>query len=85
MKTLEKVALLAGLIVVGVTALYRYVLNDEQKDALREASNTIRDATQEVSDSVAPFVSNGPTHAEEESRAAASRAATKAQWEALGY
>ncbi len=85
MKLLERVAITLGLIVVGVTAVYRYVLSDEQKEALNEASDAIRSAAREVTDTVSPLISDGPTKTEEEAMAEANRARTAAQWEALGY
>ena len=85
MHVLEKMALGAGLVVVGITAVYRYVLNDEQREALREVSSSIVDATEEVQDSISPLVAGKTTHAEERARAEENRARTAAQWEALGY
>ncbi len=85
MKFLERLAITLGLVVVGVTAVYRHVLSDEQKDALREASDAIRSATREVTDMVSPLISSGPTKTEEEAMSEANRAHTAAQWEALGY
>lgn len=85
MKILERFAITVGLIVVGVTAVYRYVLTDEQRDAMREVGDTIRGAVQEVSDSVAPLVSDKPTKSEERAMAEENRAKTAAQWESLGY
>ena len=85
MHVLEKIALGAGLVVVASTAVFRYVLNDEQRDALREMSASISDATREVSDSISPIVSDGKTHAGEAARVQANQDRTKAQWEALGY
>ncbi|MDO4796915.1 MAG: hypothetical protein Q4A01_02735 [Coriobacteriales bacterium] len=85
MNVLEKMALGAGLVIVGATAVYRYVLNDEQREAIREVSSSIASATEEVSDSISPLVSGGMTHAEERARIEKNRARTRDQWEALGY
>ena len=70
---------------VGVTAVYRYVLSDDQKDSMRELGNGIRSSAEEVMDSVSPLVSKGPTRKEEQAAADENRARTAAQWEALGY
>ncbi len=81
MKLLERLALGMGLVVVGVTAVYRYVLSDEQRMALQEAGASLRGAFEEVSDTV----KSGPTKAEEREAAEKNRASTAKQWEALGY
>jgi len=85
MRRLERLALLAGLVVASITMVYRHVLTDEQRAAAREATEVIRNATQDVADSVSPLVSNGPTRKEERAAAEANRARTAAQWESLGY
>ena len=85
MTLFERVAISAGIAVVGVTLAYRYVLTDEQRASMQEVADTLRNATHEVTDSVAPFVSDGPTHAEEEAAARANRARTAQQWQKLGY
>lgn len=85
MKLLEKMAITTGLIVVGITALYRYVLTDEQRAAMREASDVVKESMRDVTDSIAPLVKNGPTKREEEAMIEANRARTAAQWETLGY
>lgn len=85
MRLLERIILISGLLVVGVTAVYRYVLTEEQRDGLRETSDVLRSATREVTDSVAPLISDGPTKSEEEAAARANRERTVEQWEALGY
>ncbi|MDO4539016.1 MAG: hypothetical protein Q4B54_12705 [Coriobacteriales bacterium] len=85
MKLLERIAFTMGLVVVGVTVVYRYVLTAEQRSALGEAGDAIRSATREVTDTVAPLVSDGPTKSEEEAMAAANRARTIDQWQKIGY
>lgn len=85
MKLLERIAIGLGVAVVAVTVVYRYVLSDEQREALDEAAGVLRSATREVTDTVMPLVSDGPTKTEEEAAAAANRARTAAQWEKLGY
>ena len=85
MKVLEKVAIAVGLVVVGVTVVYRYVLSNDQREAMREAGESVRGAVQEVSDSVSPLVSNKPTKSEERAIAEENRAKTAAQWKSLGY
>lgn len=85
MNVFERLAIGAGLAVVGVTIVYRYVLTDEQRGSMQEVADTLRSATHEVTDSFAPLVSDGPTHAEEEAAAIANRMRTASQWEALGY
>jgi predicted negative regulator of RcsB-dependent stress response len=85
MNILEKVFIAAGIIVVGVTVAYRYVLSDEQRDSMREAADVLRNVSHEVSDSVSPFMSGGPTHAEEQAAAESNRARTASQWSELGY
>ena len=85
MKVLEKVAIAVGLVVVGVTVVYRYVLSNDQREAMREAGESVRGAVQEVSDSVSPLVSNKPTKSEERAKAEENRAKTAAQWKSLGY
>lgn len=85
MSVIDKIALGAGLVVVASTMVWRYVLNDDQRAELSSVSASITEATREISDSISPLVSDGPTHAEEEARAEENRARTKAQWEALGY
>ena len=84
MKTLEKIAIAFGLFFVGVAAAYRYVLTDEQRASLAEATDAVRAAAREVTDTVSPLVSDGPTRTEEEAAAEANRKRTAAQWEALG-
>lgn len=81
MRFYEKLALGAGLAVMGVTIAYRHLLSEEQRDALREAANVIRTAYEDITDSV----SQGPTKAEERAAVAANRARTAAQWNAIGY
>ena len=54
MRTYEKVLLIAGLVVVGVTLAYRNLLDEEQKKDLREAADAVRAANDEVIDSVSP-------------------------------
>ena len=85
MRTLERMAITLGLVIVGITAVYRYVLSDEQKTALQEGADVLRAATREVTDTVTPLFSNGPTRSEEEAAARANQKRTAAQWEALGY
>ena len=85
MKFLERFAITMGLIVVGVTAVYRYVLSADQREAVKEVGETIGGAVQEVKDSVAPLVSDKPTKSEERAMAEENRAKTAAQWESLGY
>ena len=85
MNVFERVAIGAGLAVVGVTIVYRYVLTDEQRGSMQEVADTLRNATHDVTDMVSPLVSDGPTHAEEEAATIANRARTASQWEALGY
>ena len=85
MKLLERTAIIAGLIVVGITAVYRHVLTDEQREALQEAGGAVRSAIREVTDTVAPLLHDGPTKTEEEAMAEANRARTAAQWDAMGY
>ncbi|MBR3224186.1 MAG: hypothetical protein IKF78_02570 [Atopobiaceae bacterium] len=85
MKSYEKMVVLAGVVVVGITAVYRYVLSDEQRTALREVGNSLRDSTQEVRDTVAPLVSDGPTKKEIQESFEANRKRTAKQWEELGY
>lgn len=85
MKMYEKLAIAAGLVVVGITAVYRHVLTEEQRDAMREASDAVGAVAREVTDVVKPLVSDSPTKTQEEEAAAANRARTAAQWEALGY
>lgn len=85
MNVLEKAALGLGLVVVGITAAYRHVLTDEQRDALNEAAVTVAKAVQDISDSISPLVSKGPAKAEERAAAVQNRASTAAQWESLGY
>lgn len=85
MKLYEKIAFGLGLIVVGVTVVYRYVLSDEQRSALNEAGDAIQSATREITDTVSPLVSDGPTKSEEEAMAAANRARTIDQWQKIGY
>lgn len=85
MKWLERLAIGAGLVVVAVTVVYRYVLTDEQRDGIQEANDVVQSAVREVTDTISPLVSDGPTKSEEEAAAAANRARTAAQWEALGY
>jgi hypothetical protein len=65
--------------------MYRYVLTDEQRDSLNEAADVVRAATREVTDTVSPLVSDGPTRTEEETAAEANRWRTVQQWKALGY
>ena len=55
MRTYEKVLLIAGLVVVGVTLAYRNLLDEEQKKDLREAADAVRAANDEVIDSVSPL------------------------------
>ncbi|MEE1159438.1 MAG: hypothetical protein UHS51_08445 [Atopobiaceae bacterium] len=81
MKAFERLALGMGLVVVGITMMYRYVLSDEQRTAMHEAGASLRGAIEEVSDTI----SNGPTKAEEREAAERNRASTAEQWEALGY
>ena len=85
MRLLEKIAFIAGLTVVGVTAIYRYVLSDEQRASLQEGADTIRKATREVTDSISPLVSDGPTKSEEEAMAQQNRERLAKQWAELGY
>lgn len=85
MKLLERLAILLGLAVVGVTAVYRYALTDEQREALQDLSHEMQAATREVTDMVMPLMKDGPTKTEEEAMAAANRERTAAQWDALGY
>ncbi len=85
MKLYEKIIVGAGLLVVGVTAAYRYVLSDDQRSALREVGDSLREATQEVRDTVAPLVSDGPTKREIQESFEANRERTAKQWEKLGY
>ena len=85
MNVLEKVFIAAGIIVVGVTVAYRYVLSDEQRDSMREAADVLRNVSHEVSDSVSTLMSGGPTHAEEQAAAEINRARTASQWAELGY
>lgn len=85
MRLLERTAITLGLIVIGVTVVYRYVLNDEMRGAAQDAADAIRSATREVTDTISPLVSDGPTKSEEEAMYAAGRERTAAQWEALGY
>ena len=79
MKHLERIAIFAGLVVVGITAAYRYLLADEQREALREISNVVGDSVQEVVDSVSPLVSDGPTRKEEREANEAAAAESGAQ------
>lgn len=85
MKLLERFTITVGLIVVGVTVMYRYVLTEEQREAIGEISDTLSGAVQEVSDSVLPLVSDKPTKSEERAMAEENRAKTAAQWESMGY
>ena len=85
MNRLERAVVMAGLVVVGITLAYRHVLTDEQREAAREGATVLQNATQEVTDTVSPLVSNGPTRKEERAAAEANRARTEAQWAALGY
>ena len=85
MKLYEKIIVGAGLVIVGITAAYRYVLTDDQRSALREVGDSLRKANQEVHDTVAPLVSDGPTKKEEQEMFEAGRARTAKQWEKLGY
>ena len=86
MHTYEKVLLIAGLVVVGVTLAYRNLLDEEQKKDLREAADAVRAANDEVLDSVSPLVS-GASHSrrDEEAAAEANRARTAAQWAEIGF
>ena len=86
MHTYEKVLLVAGLVVVGVTLAYRNLLDEDQKKDLREVADSIRTASDDVVDSVSPLV-NGPTHSHraEEIAAEENRARTAAQWKAIGF
>ena len=86
MHTYEKVLLVAGLVVVGVTLVYRNLLDEEQKKDLREAADAMRVANDEVLDSVSPFV-KGVSHSrrEEEINAEENRAKTAEQWAAIGF
>ncbi|MDO4806801.1 MAG: hypothetical protein Q4A07_06095 [Coriobacteriales bacterium] len=85
MRTLERMAIALGVVIVGITAVYRYMLGDEQKAALQEGADVLRAATREISDSITPLMSDGPTRSEEEAAARANQERTAAQWEALGY
>lgn len=85
MKALEKLTIGIGLFFVGIAAVYRYVLTDEQRDSFNEAADVVRAATREVTDTVSPLVSDGPTRTEEETAAEANRWRTVQQWKALGY
>lgn len=85
MRLYEKILFVAGLAVVGITLAYRYVLNEEQRDGIREAGSVLRNAGQEVADSVSPLVKDGPTHADEVRMAEENRAKTAAEWEAVGF
>ncbi|MBO7674511.1 MAG: hypothetical protein J6S63_05830 [Atopobiaceae bacterium] len=85
MKTLERIAISLGLFFVGIAAIYRYVLTDEQRETLVEAATAVQSATREVTDMVSPLVSDGPTRSEEEALAEANRERTAKQWEALGF
>ncbi len=85
MKLLERIAFGLGLVVVGVTAVYRYVLSDDQRSAVKEAGDAVRSAGREVADTISPLVSDGPTKSEEEAILAANRARTVDQWQKLGY
>ena len=84
MKLLERIVLTMGAVVVGVTLVYRYVLTDEQRSALGEASDAIKSAPQDVTDSIAPLRSER-TKAEERAAVEANRARTAEQWESLGF
>ena len=86
MHTYEKVLLIAGLVVVGVTLAYRNLLDEEQKKALREMTDEMRAAREEVVDSVSPLMNGGaPTHHSDETDAEENRARTAAQWAAIGF
>ncbi len=85
MNLFEKIVFGAGLVVAATTLAYRYLLDDEHKEALREISETLTSSVHDVSDSVSTIRSTGRTHAEEAAAIEASRAHTAAQWEALGY
>lgn len=86
MRTYEKVLLIAGLVVVGVTLAYRNLLDEEQKKDLREAADAVRAANDEVIDSVSPLVKGGSySRREEEIAAEENRARTAAQWQAIGF
>ncbi len=85
MNLFEKIVFGAGLVVAATTIAYRYMLDDERKQALREMSDAITNSVHDVSDSVTSIRSNGRTHAEEQAAIEASRAHTASQWEALGY
>ena len=86
MHTYEKVLLIAGLVVVGVTLAYRNLLDEEQKKDLREAADAVRTANNDVIDSVSPLVKGtSHSHREEEATAEENRARTAAQWAAIGF
>lgn len=86
MHTYEKVLLVAGLVVVGVTLAYRNLLDEEQKKDLREAADAVRVANDEVLDSVSPFVKGASRSRRDEDNAAdGNRAKTAAQWAAIGF
>lgn len=85
MMWVEKLAIGAGIVVVATTAVYRYMLSDEQRESLQEAADVLRNATGEVTDSVRPLVGSGSTKAEAASRSEQMRAHTTEQWAALGY
>ena len=85
MRLFERIAFGAGLVVVGITLVYRYVLTDEQREGISEAADVLQKAAREITDSVAPLVSDGPTKSEEEAMAEENRARTADQWASLGY
>ena len=86
MRTYEKVLLIAGLVVVGITLAYRNLLDEEQKKDLREAADAVRAANDEVIDSVSPLVKGGShSRRDEEVAAEENRARTAAQWQAIGF
>ena len=85
MRLYEKLIFGAGVAVAGITYVYRYVLGEEQRDALREIAETLTNATHEVTDSVAPLRSNVRTHEEQRAAVEANQARTASQWEQVGF
>ena len=85
MNLLKKIPVVVGVVFVGSYLAYQYLLSDEQREALRSATEDIRKSTQEVSDAIAPLVKKGPTRQEEESAVRENQARTREQWRELGY
>ncbi len=85
MNTITKIAVALGVCIVGGNLVFRYVLNDDQRNEIRAANKELTDALREVEDTISPLVSDGPTRAEERAAAEANRARTKQQWAAIGY